>query len=207
MTMTYLLRHGRTHLSALHQVNGDPAIGVALDEAGVSQCQALADAAWLGTVATCVTSRFLRTQQTADHLLGTHRSERIIEPRLDEVPYGTFEGGPWLTYGAWLAEHGPFVRPSGGRESLYEATVRLLDGLASVLDRPGPRLVVGHGHLVALIQRLQMQPTSLTELRFPEATYVSPIVLSDSDLATGIAAGQSLLARLATGDDQPKARR
>lgn len=109
MTATYLLRHGRTSLSALHQVNGDPAVEVALDEVGMAQCQAVTDSAWIGTVVTCITSRFLRTRQTADHLLGTHRPERFIEPRLDEVPYGMFEGGPWLTYGAWLAEHGPFA--------------------------------------------------------------------------------------------------
>lgn len=200
MTVTYLLRHARTPLSALHLVNGDPTAQVGLDEAGVSQCRVVAGTAWIGTIVTGVTSRFLRTQQTADLLLGRHHTKRIVEPRLDEVRYGTFEGGPWLTYGSWLSEHGPFARPPGSRESLYEATVRLLDGLASVLDQPGPRLVVGHGHLVSLIQRLQMQSDSLKTLRLPEAAYLSPVILPDSELSTCIATGQSMLARLITGD-------
>jgi probable phosphoglycerate mutase len=167
----------------------------------VSQCRGAAEAAWIETITTCVRSRFLRTQQTADRLLGARRPKRIVERRLDEVHYGSFEGGPWLTYGAWLAEHGPFVRPPAGHESLHEATGRMLQGLASVLDLPGPRLVVGHGHLVSLIQWLQTQPVSLIGLRLPEAAYASPIVLRDDGLTACIATGQALLDQLATADD------
>ncbi|HEX3786100.1 MAG TPA: histidine phosphatase family protein [Pseudonocardiaceae bacterium] len=199
---TYLLRHGRTPLSALHQVNGDPAAQVALDEVGLSQCEDVAKAAWLETIATCATSRFLRTQQTADVLMERHPSvARSVEPRLDEINYGVFEGGPWLTYGAWLAEHGPLARPPAGHESLYEATTRMLVGLASVLNLPGSRLVVGHGHLVSLIQRLQTQPVSLAGLRLPEAAYASPIVLRDDELTACITTGQALLDQLATAED------
>lgn len=205
MTVTYLLRHGRTHLSAVHEVNGDPTVQVTLDEVGMSQCRAAADAPWISTIVTCVTSRFLRTQQTADHVLGAHQAEQFVEPRLDEIGYGAFEGGPWLTYGAWLSDHGPLARPPGGPESLHEATARLLEGLASVLELPGPRLVVGHGHLVSLVQQLQTQPTAAVELRLPEAAYVSPVALADDELTRCIATGRSLLARLATSDDQPEA--
>jgi probable phosphoglycerate mutase len=182
-------------------VSGDPVVQVGLDEVGVSQCRDAAEAAWLETIATCVTSRFLRTQQTVDRLFGARCPKHLVEPRLDEVHYGSFEGGPWLTYGAWLAEQGPLARPPAGHESLHEATNRMLDGLVSVLDLPGPRLVVGHGHLVSLIQRLQTQPTSLDGLRLTEADYVSPIVLSDDELTACITTGQALLDQLATADD------
>ena len=184
MPETYLVRHGRTLVSAAYRVNGDPTIPVPLDETGQAQCQQLATAPWLDTIACCVTSRFPRASQTADLLLAGRAPERVIDPRLDEIAYGTFEGGPWLTYGAWLDAHGRFVRPPGAPESLHEATLRLLEGLAAALTLPGPRLVVGHGLLVSVVLAARERPTSLlTSPRLPEVPYVTPVLLADDELA------------------------
>jgi 2,3-bisphosphoglycerate-dependent phosphoglycerate mutase len=183
MTHTYLTRHGRTRLSEGYLVNGDPRAAVLLDKTGCDQCHHLVTMPWLDSIVTCVTSRFPRARQTADLLLGRRGSQRVVERRLDEVDYGTFEGGPWPRYGEWLDRHGRFARPPGANESLQEATGRLLDGLAASVVLPGPRLVVGHGFMVSIIRSLRERPTSPFAIpRLPEAPYVTPLTLSDDDL-------------------------
>ncbi len=60
MSVTYLLRHGRTRLSASHIVNGDPRTAVPLDEVGIAQCRRVACASWTTSIAACVVSQFAR---------------------------------------------------------------------------------------------------------------------------------------------------
>ncbi|MGQ0837336.1 histidine phosphatase family protein [Actinokineospora sp.] len=113
MTVTHLIRHGRTPMSAAHLVNGVPGRRTILDLTGEEQCRQLAEVPWLDGIATCITSQFARAQQTADIVLGTRTPHRVVEPRLDEIDYGDFEGGSWLIYGAWLDKHGRHARPPG----------------------------------------------------------------------------------------------
>jgi probable phosphoglycerate mutase len=190
-----VVRHGRTALSAIYQVNGDPAAPIALDDVGVRQCAAQQGTPWLRGIEVVVTSRFPRTQQTAGLLLG-ESVPKLIDPRLDEINYGDFEGGPWLQYGAWLSEHGPAAVPPGGFESWHQATDRLLACLANCLDLPGPRLVVAHGLLVSLLLALRDDDLRPDGSRLPEAPYVSPVSLTDAEL-------RELLQRGARGSDNP----
>jgi probable phosphoglycerate mutase len=178
---TFVIRHGRTALSATYQVNGDPTAAMPLDEVGVQQCAVHRGARWLQGIAVTVTSRFPRTKQTADLLLAG-AVPNVVDPQLDEIDYGHFEGGPWLRYGAWLREHGPGAVPSGSSESWYGATDRLLAGLANCLDLPSPRLVVGHGVLVSVLLALRNTDGPPNGAALPEAPYVSPLKLTDAEL-------------------------
>jgi len=188
--ITYVMRHGRTTLSAAYRVNGNPSPPIDLDDIGIEQCARRArDARWLDKIAICLTSRFRRAQQTADILVGERDVPRIVEPRLDEINYGAFEGGPWLHYGAWLRAYGPAAVPPGG-ESWRTAVDRLLTGLAECLKYPGPRLVVGHGLLVSLLHAVRDSDQPLECSALPEAPYVEPIVLTDVVLAELIDRGR-----------------
>lgn len=192
--VTYLVRHARTRLSASYRVNGDPSVPVALDAVGIEQCARLSEQAlWLKAVNVCVTSRFARATQTADLLLGDRAAARNVDHRLDEIRYGDFEGCEWRTYGAWLGDHGPAAVPPGGDESWLMAADRLLRGLGSCLAYPSPRLVVGHGILVSLVQALLDSAESLACDALPEAPYVSPIVLPDDVLAEVVDRGRRLI--------------
>ncbi|GAB3162270.1 hypothetical protein GCM10027258_81070 [Amycolatopsis stemonae] len=196
-SVTYLVRHGQTALNPGHLVNSDPGVEVPLDAVGIRQCSSIALQPWLGTVTVCVTSRFARTAQTAAELLGPRRPRRVVDPRLDEIDYGQFDGGPWTDYGDWVTAEGRFARPPGARESLHEATTRLREGLAAVLDLPGPRLVVGHGLMVAIVQHLRDHPDHLPD-HLPPPPHVSPIGLTDTELRTILDAWQVRLSALAT---------
>jgi 2,3-bisphosphoglycerate-dependent phosphoglycerate mutase len=154
MSMTYLLRHGRTQLSAVHVANGDPSTVVPLDSVGIAQCRRLARAPWTTSITRCFVSQFARTAQTAELILGEPAPPMAIEPALNEIKYGCFEGSPWMIYGRWLRQAGPAARPPGGGESRREAVGRILSGLTACLSAPGPRLVVGHGLMISVVLQL-----------------------------------------------------
>ncbi|GAB1645524.1 histidine phosphatase family protein [Krasilnikovia sp. MM14-A1259] len=186
--MTYLLRRGRTSLSRSYTANGDPSRMVFLDDVGIEQCRRAAAEPSAARIATCVVSEFPRTRQTAS-LIVAESVPRMIDPRLNEISYGRFENGPWMTYGTWLRDHGADVAPPGG-ESRRAAAHRIMAGLRQQLAMPGPRLVVGHGLMISMILQL-MRNGSLDDHDLPESPYVHALPLADHQLRELIAGGMS----------------
>ncbi|NUL21825.1 histidine phosphatase family protein [Streptomyces lunaelactis] len=185
---THILRHGQTEYSTKHLVNGDSSVPVQLSEEGVRSCQRAWTVLPLHSVRTWVASGFPRAKQTALLLTGVPAAELVVEPRLNELDYGEFEGGPWLGYGDWLDQHGAWRRPAGAAESQREGIRRMLLGLKDCLALPGPRLVVGHGLLLSVL--LWQQGRSEGEavpLFFPEAPCVQPLDVADDMLGGWIA--------------------
>jgi len=184
--VTYLMRHGRTAYSASYRVNGDPSIAVPLDPEGVRQCCAARMLVPAGGIATCLTSNFRRTAQSAKLVLGEHAVSLRVVDGLDEIDYGMFEGRPFLDYASWLSHHGPWERPPGAGEAQREAVIRMLDALRSVLDSPAPRLVVTHGLLVSVLlwARSGIVDDGGELLFFPEAPCAVPMEISDVELTS-----------------------
>ncbi|MGH3734668.1 MAG: histidine phosphatase family protein [Micromonosporaceae bacterium] len=202
-TDIYLVRHGRTPLSARHIVNGNPATRVPLDDAGRRQCRDLAKSApWLGEIATCVTSALPRTQETAQLLLAGRAVPHVAVARLNEIDYGRFEGGPWLRYGDWLEAAGMSFVPPGARESRDGAVRRMLLGLRACLALPGPRLVVGHGLLLSVLMCLASD-RPICRAVLEEAPYVAPLFFSSVRLEVLIDQGLLNLDRSAPNRSGP----
>ncbi|WP_204449793.1 histidine phosphatase family protein [Actinokineospora baliensis] len=185
MTRSFIVRHGRTALSARYIVNGDPTRSISLDDTGQRQCRSVASEPWTSSIETCVTSQFERAIESADLILGQTHAWRCTECSLDEIDYGAFENGPWMTYGAWLDANGCLARPPGARESLNEAAARLVGGLRAALALPGPRLIVGHGLMVSILTAARSGgPVFGTRRALPEAPYASPLVFEDDELGS-----------------------
>jgi broad specificity phosphatase PhoE len=92
-----------------------------------------------------VATRFLRTQETLGLALRGREVPTLIEPDLDEIRAGDFDGGQIDNYRSWKARH---VRsdafPHG--ESLDDALLRYACALGSLLARiERVILVVLHG--------------------------------------------------------------
>jgi probable phosphoglycerate mutase len=191
---TYLIRHGRTVLSSQYLVNGDPGVPVKLDATGRRQCRQLSTAPWIPQLSTCVASEFGRCRETARLVLAGRGPAPLVEPGLNEIGYGVFEGGPWMTYGGWLRTADPNDGPDGGGESRRAAISRMLGGLARCLELPGPRLVVAHGLLVSVLLRLR-DGGPVDEWNLPEAPYVTPLAFDDPSLRRLIAEGLTCSAR------------
>ncbi|GGU77447.1 hypothetical protein GCM10010211_49210 [Streptomyces albospinus] len=185
---THILRHGQTEYSSKHLANGDPSFPVQLSEEGVRSCERAWTVLPLHSVRTWVASEFSRAKQTALLLTGVPAAEVAIEPRLNELDYGEFEGGPWLGYGDWLDQHGAWRRPPGATESQREGIRRMLLGLKDCLALPGPRLIVGHGLLLSVLLWQQKRSGGETvPLFFPEAPCVQPLDVADEVLGSWIA--------------------
>ncbi|GFH34882.1 histidine phosphatase family protein [Streptomyces pacificus] len=185
---TFLLRHGQTEYSTKYLVNGDPTVSVQLSEEGVRSCQRAWTVLPLHSMRTWVASGFPRAQQTALLLTGVPSAKLVVEPRLNELDYGEFEGGPFLDYGGWLDHHGAWQRPPGATESQREGIRRMLLGVEDCLNLPGPRLLIGHGLLLSvLFWHRDRSEGEAMPLFFPEAPCVQPLDVPDGVLSGWIA--------------------
>ena len=93
MDEVILARHGESELSVVGTVNGDPAVPCALTAAGREQARRLGELLADTELDLCVTSEFERTRETADLALAGRAVPRLVLPELNDVRFGSFEGG------------------------------------------------------------------------------------------------------------------
>ncbi|MFD7917739.1 histidine phosphatase family protein [Streptomyces sp. NPDC059740] len=192
---THVLRHAETDHSRRYLVNGDPGLLLPLNEDGRRSCGQVWHTLPLRNTATWLSSEFLRARQTAAALMAVPTPDLVVDPRLNELAYGDFEGGPFLAYAAWLQRWGGWQRPPGGRESQREGIRRMLLGLLAAVDQPGPRIIVCHGLLASVLHWYQDRTGDAPmPLFFPEAPYLQPISFENAELQR---CAEDLLAYLA----------
>lgn len=180
MSTTMLVRHAPTEYSTSFRINGDPSVPVGLTSEGKAACRELRNS--IGPVGSCVVSGFDRCLQTAGLLVG-EQVDVLVEPRLGELDHGVFEGGPFLDYAYWLAEHGPWRRPPRAAESQAEGIARMAAGLLAALDQTAPRLVVAHGLLSSVVTwAREHRGEPLSEVFMRAAPCLVPIALDEDDL-------------------------
>lgn len=146
MERVILVRHGESELSARQRCNGDPALaGNGLTERGREQARALGVLLADDEIDLCLTSEFERTRETADLALAGREVPRLVVPELNDIRFGSYEGGPLADYRAWAYSHGPADECPGGGETRGEAARRFAAGYRIALDRPEQTvLVVAH---------------------------------------------------------------
>ncbi|PYC80533.1 histidine phosphatase family protein [Streptomyces tateyamensis] len=182
---TYLLRHASTQYSADHRVNGDPTVELPLDTAGQVSCRTGAGIISAIEPEGWVVSSFARTSETARRLMGGADTSVNVEPALDELDYGQFEGGPYTAYARWLVVEGPWECPPGARESQRQAIRRMLVGLLRTTASPSPRLVVAHGLLSSVLRWLGRTLDGIVPalpLFFDEVPCLYLIKITDAEL-------------------------
>ncbi len=135
MRLLLLARHGRSIFNVEGVVNGDPALDRGLSEDGRAAATALGVQLQGVRIDLCVTSRFLRAQETARLALGPDRAAmtRVVDDDLDDVKIGELEGTTLAEYRAWKHAHRRSDRFPGG-ESLDEAARRYAKAFAWLAD-------------------------------------------------------------------------
>jgi broad specificity phosphatase PhoE len=146
MRLFILARHGESAANVAGVVSSDPAHGAALTSRGRSQARRLGAQIANLEIDLAVCTRFVRTRETAELALHGRGVPLLVEPDLDEINSGAFDGAPIRAYWAWRARHSPSERFPWG-ESLDEAVRRYAHGLQRVLAREEPvTLIVAHEH-------------------------------------------------------------
>ena len=146
MDEVILARHGESELSVVGIVNGDPAVACALTATGREQARRLGERLADTELDLCVTSEFERARETADLALAGRAVPRLVLPELNDVRFGSFEGGTLTDYRKWAAANEPTVEAPGGGESRSGTVARYVFAYRTILARPEQTiLVVAHG--------------------------------------------------------------
>lgn len=146
MKRAILARHGESVLSVVGRTNGDPSVAAGLTPAGREQARELGRELAGERIGLCATSEFERVRETADLALEGREVPRLVLPELNDIGFGSFEGGALSDYRAWAHTHGPEVPAPGGGEARVATVARYVRAYRTILARPEDTiLVVTHG--------------------------------------------------------------
>jgi broad specificity phosphatase PhoE len=129
-----LVRHGHAASNVGDVVNAVPP-GEGLSPQGVAEARALGERLHRERIDLGVASRLLRAQETLALTVAGRDVPCGVEPLLDEIGFGSFEGGPLDAYRAWAWSHGPGDPCPGGGETRVAAASRIAGALETLLRR------------------------------------------------------------------------
>lgn len=119
--------------------------GEGLTPEGIEQAHALAGLLAGTEISLAATTELQRAQETTRLALDGRSVATIVVPELNEIHFGSFDGGALDTYRAWAASNSPSEPAPGGGESRAGAAARFVLGLRVLLARDEPAvLFVGH---------------------------------------------------------------
>ena len=172
MKTLILTRHAHAASNAGNIVNSVPP-GAGLSSQGRDEASALGRRLASEPIGVGISSRLLRTQQTLDLALAGRDLPIVIEPLLDEIGFGSFEGGPLAVYRTWAWEYPPDVACPGGGESRARAALRFADGLVALLGRP-EEIVLAVGHALPLRYVLDASDGTFPAARVENVSHATP---------------------------------
>ncbi len=130
-----LARHAHALTNATDRISSTPP-GQGLSEPGVEEAVALGATLSDEPISLGVSTRLRRTQETLELALHAREVPRMVLPGLDEIGFGSFEGGPLAAYREWAWSHEPEAPCPGGGESRARVAERVADALDSLLAQP-----------------------------------------------------------------------
>jgi broad specificity phosphatase PhoE len=165
-------RHAESALNAAGLLSSDPSRPIGLTPRGTEQARRLGQQLANLNIDLAVATRFLRTRETVELALHGTDIPLLVEPDLDEIRAGGFDGKPISAYWAWKDEHGRGERFPHG-ESLDDAVRRYADALRRLLGRSeAVTLIVGHELAIRYIVEAAAGANTLglSEIRIANAT-------------------------------------
>jgi broad specificity phosphatase PhoE len=147
------VRHAGSAANVAGLVSSERHRVVPLSSRGRAQARELGAQLANATIELAVATRFLRTRQTVELALSDRSVPMLVEPDLDELDAGDYDGATLEEYWSWRAAHKPRERLPHG-ESPDEAMLRYaaaLERLASREERV--TLIVTHAFALNQIAR------------------------------------------------------
>lgn len=152
------VRHGETDWNRERRVQGSD--GPALNEAGRDQAKGLARLLWEVPLAAVYTSALPRAQETAGYVAGPHSLHVHVDPRLNEIHHGAWEGlseeelPDLALYRRWRED--PTCCTLPGAEPLEVVHTRAVAAMKEIVAKhPGDEgliAVVSHQVVLALLK-------------------------------------------------------
>ena len=144
MNRLLLVRHAHARSNADDRISSTPP-GEGLSDLGVEEALALRETLAYEPIGLGVSTRLARAQETLELALGGRDVPRLVLPELDEIGFGSFEGGALADYRTWAWSNEPDALCPGGGESRVAVAERLAAALDVLLARPeGTVLAVSH---------------------------------------------------------------
>jgi broad specificity phosphatase PhoE len=176
-----LVRHAESTANVAHVVNSDASHLVGLTAKGRDQALRLGGQIANLRLDLAVATRFLRTQQTLRIALRGRDVPTLIEPDLDEIRAGDFDGGQIDDYRSWKQRHAwSDAFPHG--ESVDDALLRYARALASLLGR-AERAILVVVHEFALRQIAAAAATATSTRIHAELANATPYLFDHEAVA------------------------
>lgn len=156
--------------------------GEGLSEQGAEEALALREALAYEEVDLGVATRLVRTQETLELALGARTTERLVLPALDEIRFGSFEGGPLEDYRSWAWTHEPDAECPGGGESRVEAAVRVAGALDALLER-AEDVVLAISHALPIRYVVDASDGTFPTARITPVPHAIPFALTSRQVA------------------------
>jgi broad specificity phosphatase PhoE len=173
-----LARHAHAESNAGEIVSSTPP-GGGLSDAGRGEAERLGMLVASDPIDAGFSSRLLRTQQTLELSLAGRAVPRMVEPLLDEIGFGSFDGGSLAAYRRWAWEHEPDAPCPGGGESRAAAALRFADALSALLARPEETLLVV-SHALPIRYVLDAADGRFPAARLEQVPHATPFHLGHS---------------------------
>jgi broad specificity phosphatase PhoE len=123
--------------------------GDGLTAEGIRQARSLGELLAGEPIDLGVATRLRRTQETLEVALEGRGLPVTVVPELDEIDFGSYDGGPLDAYRAWAYAETPLRPAPGGGESRSGAASRFARGVRILFERPERVvLLVGHALMV-----------------------------------------------------------
>lgn len=135
MRTLIIARHAHAVSNADDVVSGTPP-GAGLSALGLEQARALGEEIAADRIGLGTCTALLRTQETLAAALGARTIPTLLVAELNEIRFGSFDGGPLGAYRQWAWSSAPDAACPGGGESRAEAAARFARGLELLLARP-----------------------------------------------------------------------
>ena len=150
-----------------------------MSDLGVEEALALRSAVAHDAIGLGVATRLLRTQETLELALHGRDVERIVLPALDEIGFGSYEGGTLADYRSWAWSNEPDTLCPGGGESRVDAADRIAAALVELLERP-EETILAVSHALPVRYVLDASDGSFPAARIARVPHAMPFAL-DAD--------------------------
>ena len=176
-----IARHAHAASNVADAVSCRPP-GEGLSELGVDEARALGERLAGVEVELGVASELRRTQETLALALDGREVPVEVLPALNEIDFGSYEGGPLSAYREWAWSTAPDVDCPGGGESRTAAATRIAGALDWLLARP-EETILAVGHALPIRYVLEGAAGRRPPARIGTIGHAEPHRLSREDVA------------------------